>query len=246
MPPSAQRPRRSSPVIPPNPLPTPPSRRGSISGHEPRLLVKRNSGDGGRKRDADGEVERRSRNRSGSAPPDNRVRHNHDHHGPQDGQAGLTLVSADESWAWGRNWANVWWSPGGQGQVQMSSHWVQVRGGQIEGRGHREDNDHRGRRSSDAKHPTPTPSPAPRRTSTSSAAEPPVIPGVTTTRGGMGLRNLLRKNPHDSNRKKILFYNKHEPYYCFTNFSPHPVMYRGKRYPTSEHLFQSLKVGSDQ
>lgn len=69
--------------------------------------------------------------------------------------------------------------------------------------------------------------------------EPPVIPGVTTT-GGMGLRNLLRKDSR--NRTKILFYNKDEPHYGFTNFSPHSVMYHGKKYPTSEHLFQSLKV----
>ncbi|KAI0790016.1 hypothetical protein C8Q75DRAFT_793093 [Abortiporus biennis] len=39
----------------------------------------------------------------------------------------------------------------------------------------------------------------------------------------------------------ILFYHKHEPHYGFTNFSPHPVVYKGKKYPTSEHLFQSFK-----
>lgn len=42
--------------------------------------------------------------------------------------------------------------------------------------------------------------------------------------------------------KRILFYHAHDPYYGFTNFSPDPVEYKGKRYPTSEHLFQSLKV----
>lgn len=42
--------------------------------------------------------------------------------------------------------------------------------------------------------------------------------------------------------KRILFYHAHDPYYGFTNFSPDPVEYRGKSYPTSEHLFQSLKV----
>lgn len=41
---------------------------------------------------------------------------------------------------------------------------------------------------------------------------------------------------------RILFYHKHEPYYGFTNFSPHAVYYHNKSYPTSEHLFQSLKV----
>lgn len=43
-------------------------------------------------------------------------------------------------------------------------------------------------------------------------------------------------------RRRILFYRKHKPYYGFTNFSPHPVYYNNKRYPTSEHLFQSFKV----
>lgn len=43
---------------------------------------------------------------------------------------------------------------------------------------------------------------------------------------------------------RILFYHKHDPHYGFTNFSPHPVMYKGKCYPTSEHLFQSFKVSS--
>ncbi|KAE9400898.1 DUF1768-domain-containing protein [Gymnopus androsaceus JB14] len=42
-------------------------------------------------------------------------------------------------------------------------------------------------------------------------------------------------------RHQILFYHKAKPYYGFTNFSAHPVIYNGKRYPTSEHLFQSFK-----
>lgn len=42
--------------------------------------------------------------------------------------------------------------------------------------------------------------------------------------------------------RPILFYHKHEPHYGFTNFSNHTVMYDNKIYPTSEHLFQSLKV----
>jgi predicted NAD-dependent protein-ADP-ribosyltransferase YbiA (DUF1768 family) len=40
----------------------------------------------------------------------------------------------------------------------------------------------------------------------------------------------------------IKFYDKADPYYEFTNFSDHPIRYGGKDYPTSEHLFQSLKV----
>ena len=42
--------------------------------------------------------------------------------------------------------------------------------------------------------------------------------------------------------KPIYFYDKNDPYYGFTNFSSHKVMYKGKEYPTSEHLFQSFKV----
>ena len=42
--------------------------------------------------------------------------------------------------------------------------------------------------------------------------------------------------------RQILFYHKHDPYYEFTNFSPFPVIYDGKEYPTAEHLFQSFKV----
>jgi len=40
---------------------------------------------------------------------------------------------------------------------------------------------------------------------------------------------------------RILFYHRHDPHYGFTNFSPHPVVFNGKKYPTSEHLFQSFK-----
>lgn len=47
-------------------------------------------------------------------------------------------------------------------------------------------------------------------------------------------------------RERVLFYNKNEPYYEFTNFSPHDVVYAGKRYPTSEHLFQSFKFLDSQ
>ncbi|KAF9218939.1 DUF1768-domain-containing protein [Gyrodon lividus] len=42
-------------------------------------------------------------------------------------------------------------------------------------------------------------------------------------------------------QNKISFYEKGKPYYEFTNFSPHDVTYEGKRYPTSEHLFQAFK-----
>ena len=45
-----------------------------------------------------------------------------------------------------------------------------------------------------------------------------------------------------SRSRPILFYHKHEPHYGFTNFSNHAVKYDNRVYPTSEHLFQSLKV----
>ena len=51
-----------------------------------------------------------------------------------------------------------------------------------------------------------------------------------------------RRSPQRASRPQILFYNKEDPFYGFTNFSAHPVIYKGKRYPTSEHLFQSFKV----
>ncbi|KAG6330964.1 hypothetical protein ID866_8125 [Astraeus odoratus] len=53
---------------------------------------------------------------------------------------------------------------------------------------------------------------------------------------GSSKRLQKQSKPH-----RILFYHAHDPYYGFTNFSPHPVEYQGKIYPTSEHLFQSLK-----
>ncbi|KAJ7767147.1 hypothetical protein B0H16DRAFT_1521029 [Mycena metata] len=50
-----------------------------------------------------------------------------------------------------------------------------------------------------------------------------------------------RGSPRTPTRARILFYHKTDPHYGFTNFSSHPVFYDNKRYPTSEHLFQSFK-----
>jgi hypothetical protein len=248
-----QWPHRSSqnqqpPVDPQNP---PKHLAHRTPGREPRRLVKRNSGDMRSEEWVDVGRERRSQDRDKSTPPaDNRHHHPADrrHRPTQDGQVGFVPVSANESWAWGQRWVDNWWSPGRaqvqvEAQVQMRGQWV-VRGGpelREAEQGHREGgNRGRGHRDSDKRGPTPTPAPAPRRASTPSPADsPPDIPGITTA-GGMGLRNLLRKRSH--NRRKIFFYNKNKPYYGFTNFSPHSVTYRGKRYPTSEHLFQSFKV----
>lgn len=58
---------------------------------------------------------------------------------------------------------------------------------------------------------------------------------------------IIRQPAADlTGRHKILFYHKHEPYYGFTNFSSHVVMFEGKKYPTSEHLFQSFKFIPDR
>ncbi|KAH7925822.1 DUF1768-domain-containing protein [Leucogyrophana mollusca] len=46
---------------------------------------------------------------------------------------------------------------------------------------------------------------------------------------------------HSGGRDRVLFYDKDKPFYEFTNFSPHDVVHDQKRYPTSEHLFQSFK-----
>ncbi|KIN97424.1 hypothetical protein M404DRAFT_160464, partial [Pisolithus tinctorius Marx 270] len=57
------------------------------------------------------------------------------------------------------------------------------------------------------------------------------------------LNHSARRTPQQGLRGsgRILFYEKGKPYYEFTNFSPHDVVYKGKRYPTSEHLFQAFK-----
>lgn len=55
----------------------------------------------------------------------------------------------------------------------------------------------------------------------------------------------LRLNNRDSSRrgaKQVLFYGQDKPYFGFNNRSPYPVVYRGKRYPTAEHLYHSFKV----
>lgn len=49
-------------------------------------------------------------------------------------------------------------------------------------------------------------------------------------------------SPTQTRSRTIFFYHKHEPHYGFTNFSNHGVKHDGKVYPTSEHLFQSMKV----
>ncbi|KIK98136.1 hypothetical protein PAXRUDRAFT_824207 [Paxillus rubicundulus Ve08.2h10] len=63
---------------------------------------------------------------------------------------------------------------------------------------------------------------------------PPLPPHSASSEGSA-------KQKQEQPPRRILFYHVNDPYYGFTNFSPDPVEYQGKRYPTSEHLFQSLK-----
>jgi len=39
----------------------------------------------------------------------------------------------------------------------------------------------------------------------------------------------------------IHFYSVSDAYGCFSNFSPHPIVLKGKTWPTSEHYFQAQK-----
>jgi hypothetical protein len=71
--------------------------------------------------------------------------------------------------------------------------------------------------------------------SQTSANTPPNTPATPHPHGSRPSRTPTRH--------RILFYHRRDPHYGFTNFSSHPVFYQGKRYPTSEHLFQSFKVG---
>lgn len=66
--------------------------------------------------------------------------------------------------------------------------------------------------------------------------------GLQMTKSTSNIPDSPRRSPLQA-RPRILFYHRADPHYGFTNFSPHPVVYKGKRYPTSEHLFQSFKVG---
>lgn len=56
------------------------------------------------------------------------------------------------------------------------------------------------------------------------------------------IRHFSRSNPiQPPAQRRILFYDKNVPYYGFTNFSNHPVVFENKKYLTSEHLFQAFK-----
>lgn len=40
----------------------------------------------------------------------------------------------------------------------------------------------------------------------------------------------------------IYFYKVDQPYGCFSNFSPHPVLIEGKKWPSVEHYYQAHKL----
>lgn len=78
-----------------------------------------------------------------------------------------------------------------------------------------------------------------------STSPPPPPRPHSASPGGSAAKSQKQDQPKQTlvqPPKRILFYHANDPYYGFTNFSPDPVEYRGKCYPTSEHLFQSLKV----
>lgn len=187
---------------------------------------------------------RRLQNRNLSTPPKDRKC---DHHPPPAWPPMIQSVSAKISRMHGECVAgvsSVWAGTQllqyeGSGQYQP----IHGHGAPPQSFHHGHFNHPRGRRSSDARSYTP-PAPPPKliRSSPSSPAEPPVIPR-TAPPEVMKFRNFLRKDSSDR-QTIIYFYDKNKPYYEFTNFSPHPVEYKGKWYPTSEHLFQSFKVGS--
>jgi len=172
------------------------------------------------------------RSRSNSTPPDSRFAQSHD----LQQRTGFPPVSATNSRAWamarGSSTGNV------AVDVTVQAQGLIQTGGKSAAQFLTNLNPLR-RRNSDI-HPGGF---IPGRTSVSSPVDSPVIP-----RGSIGdgrpppppPTNRLRKNSHQ--RPRILFYHKHEPHYGFTNFSTHPVMYQGRKYPTSEHLFQSFKV----
>jgi ribA/ribD-fused uncharacterized protein len=45
---------------------------------------------------------------------------------------------------------------------------------------------------------------------------------------------------------EIRFYSVRDEYGCFSNFTPHPIQLKGKRWPTSEHYFQAQKFADTE
>ncbi|KAF9061124.1 hypothetical protein BDP27DRAFT_1338609 [Rhodocollybia butyracea] len=90
-----------------------------------------------------------------------------------------------------------------------------------------------------------TPAGSPSIQSFSSELSEPTAPHPTTsTSKPLGQPDMEKSLT--TPRRRILFYRRRDPHYGFTNFSTHSVTYNGKRYPTSEHLFQSFKFQGHQ
>jgi len=158
----------------------------------------------------------RTRSRSISTPPDNR--YNYNPNLISQPPTGFSPASADVSRAWAQNPTRGWTTGNVDPQVQNQG-MVQVGGQPVT----QTRLDPRYRRNSFG-HP-------PGLSSGHTLISSPVNPHV---------QNRLRRDSY--RRPRILFYHRHEPHYGFTNFSDHSVMYNGRSYPTSEHLFQSFKV----
>ncbi|KAG6374827.1 hypothetical protein JVT61DRAFT_4212 [Boletus reticuloceps] len=84
------------------------------------------------------------------------------------------------------------------------------------------------------------------KSTTPPSPSPPPRPHTASPGGSGKQKKDHAKQAVQQPAKRILFYHVRDPYYGFTNFSPDLVEYRGKQYPTSEHLFQSLKVSEGQ
>ena len=167
------------------------------------------------------------RPRSNSTPPDSRIVHDRS----LQPRTGFPPVSANNS----RAWAMTRGSSTGNVSVDVN---VQAQGLiQMGGKSatHFLANFNPLRRRNSDIHPGGF---TPGRSTPSTPVDSPVIPRGSISDGRPPTR--LRKNSYQ--RPRILFYHKHEPHYGFTNFSTHPVIYQGRKYPTSEHLFQSFKV----
>ncbi|KXN81223.1 Swarming motility protein YbiA [Leucoagaricus sp. SymC.cos] len=89
---------------------------------------------------------------------------------------------------------------------------------------------------------------------TSGASQPLFSPAILTTQRSRRSNPPSPLTPSPSpeshiprgSRPRIFFYHEHDPYYGFTNFYRRAVNYKSKIYPTSEHLFQSLKARMDE
>ena len=221
----------------PNPFPqfSPHAQQGPHSFHPidshssqdaSSLELKRETREG-RPRQSTSDVKTRSR--SSSTSPDGRFGHDNS----LQHRTGFSCVSANGSRTWAPDLTCGLIAENAEINVQFQGQDL-IKGGGPPATQFVTKVDPRRQRNSVAHPPAPTSE----RMSVSSLVDSPVIPGAITN--SAHVPNRLRKDSYQ--RPRILFYHKHEPHYGFTNFSDHPVLYQDRRYPTSEHLFQSFKV----